>query len=158
MELAELKNKVRVAQDQVTAFRQRTGVTDTTAKNASVEQALLGMLEGKLQDAENARRSAEVKAMSAQNANTATGSPAVQNLKALLNTQQTQLAQLRTTYGMQHPKVLELENQIHATQRSIPMPKPPCGTVPYLRRSIYQLKASRGSWCSSMRRSSSSGS
>jgi len=119
MELAELKNKVRSAQDQVTAFRQRTGVTDTTAKNASVEQALLGMLEGKLQDAENARRSAEVKAMSTQNANTATGSVAVQTLKALLNTQQTQLAQLRTTYGVQHPKVLELENQIHAAQRNL---------------------------------------
>jgi succinoglycan biosynthesis transport protein ExoP len=118
-ELAELKNKVRIAQDQVTAFRQRTGVTDTTAKNAGVEQALLGMLEGKLQDAENSRRAAEVKAMSAQNANTATGSLAVQNLKALLNTQQTQLAQLRTTYGVQHPKVLELENQIHATQRNL---------------------------------------
>jgi len=44
---------------------------------------------------------------------------AVQTLKALLNTQQTQLAQLRTTYGVQHPKVLELENQIHATQRNL---------------------------------------
>ena len=119
MELAELKNKVRIAQDQVTAFRQRTGVTDTTAKNASVEQALLGMLEGKLQDAENVRRMAEVKAASTQNANTATGSAGVQTLRALLNTQQTQLAQLRTTYGVQHPKVMELENQIHATQRNL---------------------------------------
>jgi len=57
--------------------------------------------------------------MSTQNANTATGSVAVQTLKALLNTQQTQFAQLRTTYGVQHPKVLELENQIHATQRNL---------------------------------------
>ena len=48
--------------------------------------------------------------------------------------------------------------QIHATQRSIPMPNPPCGTVPYLRKSMYQLNASRGSPCSSMRRSSNSGS
>jgi polysaccharide biosynthesis transport protein len=119
LELAELKDKVRVAQDQVTAFRQRTGVTDTTEKHNNVEQALLGMLEGKLQDAQNARRSAEVKAMSEQNANTAAGSTVVQNLKALLNTQQTQLAQLRTTYGAQHPKVLELDNQIHATQRNL---------------------------------------
>ncbi len=115
-ELAELKNKVRIAQDQVTAFRQRTGVTDTTAKNGGVEQALLGMLEGKLQDAENARRAAEV---AAQNTNTASGSAAVQNLRALLNTQQTQLAQLRTTYGVQHPKVMELESQIRATQRNL---------------------------------------
>ena len=34
--------------------------------------------------------------------------------------------------------------QIQATQRSMPMPKPPCGTVPYLRRSMYQSKASFG--------------
>jgi len=119
LELAELKDKVRVAQDQVTAFRQRTGVTDTTEKNNNVAQALLASLEGKLQDAQNARRAAEVKAMSEQNASTAGGSLVVQNLKALLNTQQTQLAQLRTTYGAQHPKVLELDNQIHATQRNL---------------------------------------
>jgi succinoglycan biosynthesis transport protein ExoP len=119
LELAELKDKVRVAQNQVTAFRQRTGVTDTTEKNNNVEQALLASLEGKLQDAQNARRAAEVKATSEQNTSTAAGSVVVQNLKALLNTQQTQLAQLRTIYGVQHPKVLELENQIHATQRNL---------------------------------------
>jgi uncharacterized protein involved in exopolysaccharide biosynthesis len=119
LELAELKDKVRVAQDQVTAFRQRTGVTDITEKNTNVEQALLASLEGKLQDAQNARRAAEVKANSEQNESTAAGSLVVQNLKALLNTQQTQLAQLRTTYGAQHPKVLELENQIRATQRNL---------------------------------------
>ena len=32
-ELAELKHKVNLAQDQVTAFRQRTGVTDAGAQN-----------------------------------------------------------------------------------------------------------------------------
>jgi uncharacterized protein involved in exopolysaccharide biosynthesis len=118
-ELAELKDKVRVAQDQVTAFRQRTGVTDTTEKNNNIEQTLLANLEGRLQDAQNARRTAEVKAMSEQNASTAANSVVVQNLKALLDTQQTQLAQLRTVYGSQHPKVLELENQIHATQHNL---------------------------------------
>ena len=41
--------------------------------------------------------------------------------------------------------------QIQATQRSMPMPKPPCGTVPYLRRSMYHSKASRGRLCSRMR-------
>jgi uncharacterized protein involved in exopolysaccharide biosynthesis len=119
LELAELKDKVRVAQDQVTAFRQRTGVTDITEKNTNVEQALLASLEGKYQDAQNARRAAEVKASSEQNESTAAGSLAVQNLKGLLNTQQTQLAQLRTTYGVQHPKVMELENQIRATQHNL---------------------------------------
>ena len=63
VELAELKEKVRIAQDQITAFRQRTGVTDTSDKgNANIEEQLLNTLEAKLQDASNARRAAEVKA------------------------------------------------------------------------------------------------
>jgi succinoglycan biosynthesis transport protein ExoP len=118
-ELAELKDKVRVAQEQVTAYRQRTGVTDTTDRSNGVEQALLGMLEGKLQDAQNLRRAAEVKAAAEQTASSAAGSLAVQGLRGQLAAQQTQLAQLRTTYDVQHPKVLELQNQIAATERNL---------------------------------------
>ncbi len=118
-ELAELKDKVRVAQDQVTAFRQRTGVTDTAEKNNNVQQALLASLEARLQDAQNARRAAEVKAAAGENASSTTNSLEVQGLRTLLNTQQMQLAQLRVTYGAQHPKVLELENQIRATQHNL---------------------------------------
>jgi succinoglycan biosynthesis transport protein ExoP len=121
LELAELKDKVRVAQEQVTAFRQRTGVTDTTTQNNNVEQALLGMLEGKLQDASNLRRAAEVKAAAEQTASSAAGSLSVQGLRSQLGAQQTQLAQLRTTYGAAHPKVMELENQIRATQHNLDM-------------------------------------
>ena len=29
---------------------------------------------------------------------------------------------------------------IHATKRSMPMPKPPCGTLPYLRRSMIPVE------------------
>ncbi len=119
LELAELKDKVRIAQDQVTAYRQRTGVTGRTEKSGNVDEALLATLEEKLQDAQVARRAAEVRAAAEQAASTSTGTLAVQTLKALLATQQTQLAQLRTTYGAQHPKVLEVENQIHATQRNL---------------------------------------
>lgn len=118
-ELAELKDKVRVAQDQVTAFRQRTGVTDTAEKNNNVQQALLASLEARLQDAQNARRAAEVKAAADKNASSTAGSLSVQGLRTQLNAQQTQLAQLRVTYAAKHPKVLELENQIRATQRNL---------------------------------------
>ena len=118
LELAELKDKVRLAQEQVTAFRQRTGVTDAADKN-NVEEGLLASLQGKLQDAQNARRNAEVRAAAEQNSTAAAGSLGVQNLKALLASQQTQLAQLRTTYGARHPKVMEMENQMHATQHNL---------------------------------------
>jgi succinoglycan biosynthesis transport protein ExoP len=119
LELAELKDKVRVAQEQVTAFRQRTGVTDTAEKNNNIEGALLASLESRLQEAQNLRRAAEVKAASEQSVTSMASSAAVQGYRALLNTQQTQLAQLRTTYGVQHPKVMELESQIRATQHNL---------------------------------------
>src|SRR6476659_891466 len=38
--------------------------------------------------------------------------------------------------------------QIQATARSMPIPKPACGTDPNWRRSRYHLKASSGRWCS----------
>src|SRR6266404_74820 len=41
--------------------------------------------------------------------------------------------------------------QIHATARSIPIPKPPCGTPPNFRRSRYHLNASSGKPCSRIR-------
>src|SRR5947199_289524 len=46
--------------------------------------------------------------------------------------------------------------QIQVTTRSMPMPKPACGKVPYLRRSRYHRNASSGRLCSWMRRVSSS--
>jgi len=109
-ELDMLKDKVRVAQDQVTAFRQRSGVTEAATRNGSVEALLLASLETRYQEAQNARRAAEVKSGTDQN---------VQSLKTQINTATAQLAQLRATLGAQHPKVLELQSQIDANKRNI---------------------------------------
>jgi succinoglycan biosynthesis transport protein ExoP len=112
-ELAELKYKVGVAQDQVTAFRQKTGAPDAAApNNANVEADLLATLEQKYQDAQNLRRAAEVAA-------SAESGPASTTLRAQLDEQNKQLAQLRATMGPAHPKVIELQNQIEATQHSL---------------------------------------
>src|SRR5215471_4932134 len=46
--------------------------------------------------------------------------------------------------------------QIQATARSMPMPNPPWGTLPNLRRSRYHLNASAGKLCSWMRCNSNS--
>ena len=116
-ELAELKQKVSIAQDQVTAFRQRTGVTDVGAQNNG-EAALLGSLEVRLQEAQNARRAAEVKAEADRKVGAgATASASIQTLRSQLNLEQAQLAQMRATMGVAHPKVVELQNQIDANQR-----------------------------------------
>jgi uncharacterized protein involved in exopolysaccharide biosynthesis len=119
-ELLELKDKVRIAQDQVTAFRQRTGVTDSATHNGNVEAELLASLETRFQEAQNARRAAEVKSGADQNLSTvAAASTAIQSLKTQINTETAQLAQLRATLGAQHPKVLELQNEIDANKRNL---------------------------------------
>jgi len=117
-ELAELKQKVNVAQDQVTRFRQRTGVTESSNPNTNVEADLLASLETRLQEVQNARRAAEVKAAENQRvAPDAAASTTIASLRTQINTEKAQLAQMRGTLGAKHPKVLELENEITANQR-----------------------------------------
>jgi polysaccharide biosynthesis transport protein len=119
-ELAELKHKVSLAQDQVTSFRQKTGVTDGAAQANNVEGDLLATLEQRLQEAQNQRRAAEVAANADRLNNRAVmASTLIQGLKTQLNDQTTKLAQLRSTMGSAHPKVIELESQIAATRKSL---------------------------------------
>ena len=119
-ELAELKHKVSVAQDQVTSFRQKNGVTDAAAQANNVEGDLLASLEQRYQEAQNQRRAAEVAANGDRTSSRAVmASTIIQGLKAQLNEQTTKLAQLRSTMGLAHPKVIELQNQITATRKSL---------------------------------------
>jgi uncharacterized protein involved in exopolysaccharide biosynthesis len=119
-ELTELKNKVRLAQDQVTAFRQRTGVTDLPTATNNIDTELLASMETRLQEAQNARRAAEVKAATDQSHVTdPQKSATLQALKTQIATERAQLAELRATYGALHPKVRQLENQIAANQRNV---------------------------------------
>ncbi|HEY0800181.1 MAG TPA: Wzz/FepE/Etk N-terminal domain-containing protein [Steroidobacteraceae bacterium] len=118
-QLAELKQKVSIAQDQVAQFRQRTGIIDmSTQKN--VESEVLGVMEHRLDDAQNERRAAEVRGMGNQAVSGGVMSSAtIQGLKKELAAQQVKLAQLTSTLGTQHPKVLELQSQIDATKQSL---------------------------------------
>jgi polysaccharide biosynthesis transport protein len=118
-QLAELKQKVNAAQDQVAAYRQRTGVVDLSAQR-SVESEVLGNMEHRLDDAQNARRSAEVKRSGNQAVSSGVlQSPMINGLKAQLAAQEVRLAQLTSTLGGQHPKVLELQANIDANKRAI---------------------------------------
>jgi polysaccharide biosynthesis transport protein len=119
-QLAELKSKVSAAEDQLAAFRQRTGITDPTGQKTA-DLDTLAALEKRLEEAKNARREAEVQAAanSSGAAETTAAAARVQQEQAQLATQQSQLAQLRTTLGERHPKVLELQSQIQATKQDI---------------------------------------
>jgi succinoglycan biosynthesis transport protein ExoP len=119
-ELAELKHKVSVAQDAVTSFRQKSGVTDAAAQTTNVEGDLLTSLEQRYQEAQNQRRAAEVAADADRaSSKSVAASTLIQGLKTQLNDQRTKLAQLRSTMGSAHPKVIELENQIATTRKAL---------------------------------------
>ena len=118
-QLAELKAKVQAAQDQVTAFRQKTGIADVTTEN-DAEMLKLTNLQQQLQEAQNSRRALEAQqADVGGNTAVAQASNVVQALKTQLATQQSSLAQLQTTLGPNNPKVIELKSQIEATQHAL---------------------------------------
>lgn len=119
-QLAELKNKVSAAQEQVANFRRKTGVTDISAGNVDTEELLLASLEQKYQDAQNQRRAADVRRSVDQNVSSQVmSSNLVQNLKTQLAKQEADMAELTSTLGSAHPRVRELQSQIEATRRSL---------------------------------------
>lgn len=118
-ELTDLKAKVTDAEHRMADFRQRTGVTDVVAAN-DVETQVLSQLEQQLLAAQNTRRTAESKTNEDQGSSEQVmGSALIQNLKNQVSTLQAQLAQTSATLGPKHPKVLELQSQIAAANRSL---------------------------------------
>jgi polysaccharide biosynthesis transport protein len=118
-QLAELRAKVGVAETNLAEFRQRTGLTDVSAAN-DVETQALNSLEQQLLVAQNQRREAESKTVGDQSVSpNVLASALIQNLKSQIATLQSQLAQLSSTLGPEHPRVLELQSQIAAAKRSL---------------------------------------
>lgn len=119
-EVQVLADRVNAIQARIAAVRHRSGLTDLTASPSDSDTAALANLELRFQEAQNARRNAEVQLGADSAAGGENGAtPAIQALRAQLTTYASQMAQLRTTYGSQHVKVLELQNQIDATQRAL---------------------------------------
>jgi uncharacterized protein involved in exopolysaccharide biosynthesis len=112
-ELAELREKATIAQDKVTAFRKENGIGDMNSASTGTEVQSLDTLHKQLLDTQDLRRSLEAK-LSEQRApvDEAAGS-------AALDAQLAQLVQLRSTYGPQHPKVKELNEEIALTRQSL---------------------------------------
>jgi polysaccharide biosynthesis transport protein len=119
LQLADLRAKVAAAQDNIAAFRQQKGITDVTPTTDTESQALT-VLEGKLLEAQNLRRSLEAKAIG-DRASTDEGlaSAQIQQLEDKLRDLQSQRAQLSTIYGPQHPKIVALESQIALTKKAV---------------------------------------
>jgi len=118
-QLEELKSKVNHAQDQVTEFRQRTGLVAADAK-VDVDLGLLQTLEQRHLEAQNLSRAAEARTTADQSVGSQVlASSLVQTLKTQLSNQEAKMAELRATLGPRHPQVLELQSQMDATRRSL---------------------------------------
>ena len=118
-QLSELKSKVDKAQQQVTEFHQLNGLIDEGNKT-NVDMVLLANLEGRLVEAQNARRTAEARALGNQAINDQVlSSSLVSSLKTQIATQKAKLAQIQTIYTPRHPEIVELQSQIEANERSL---------------------------------------
>ncbi len=118
-ELADLKKKVNAAQDAVTQYRQHTGAIDLDAK-VDLEMDALTTLEHRMLEAGNLLRTNQAHAAGDQEVSASVmGSDLVRNLRAEDATLKADLAKLRTTLGPNHPRIVELQSQIAATEKSL---------------------------------------
>jgi uncharacterized protein involved in exopolysaccharide biosynthesis len=119
-ELTELRAKVTEAQDEVTQFRQRNGLTDVSENANDTEMAALASLEARLLDAQHQRRALESRRQGAvDSGDEALASAQITSLRTNLAGMRAQLAQLRSTLGPRHPQVVALEAQIGSSQRAL---------------------------------------
>lgn len=116
-QLAELKDKVTAAQNELADFHKRTGLI--VGDGGDVEMAALSNLESQLQDARNKRRQAEVVAGTNRNVDQTQGSGAVQTLRAQLRLLQAKMEEYRATDGPKNPRVVELQAQIDSVRKAI---------------------------------------
>ena len=118
-QLGELKNKVEQAQKDVTAFHQRNALISEGNKT-NVDVVLLETLEGRLLEAQSARRAAEARASGDQSVNDQVlSSTLVQTLKTHLATLEARLAQVNAIYTPHHPDVVEVQSQVQEARRSL---------------------------------------
>jgi succinoglycan biosynthesis transport protein ExoP len=120
-QLEELKNKVDAAQAKVSEFRQQHGMADLKeGQGGDQEGTALADLQDKLLQAQNARRLLESRPGDARAESTAVlGAPEAVTLRGELDKLESEMSQARTTFGPQHPRVLQLQSEIDAARNAL---------------------------------------
>lgn len=121
VQLAELKEKLDQAQAKVAEFREKYGMADLKeGQNGDAEGAALLDLETKLLKARNERIELESRPDDARaESTTVLGAPEGTTMRGELDKLEGQLAQLRATLGPKHPRVIQLQSEIEATQAAL---------------------------------------
>ncbi len=118
-ELEDLRQQTIQAQEQVTAFREKSGMVDLAPTNGGDSETALNDLEGKLLAAENQERNVQAQMQAQAWDISSQAAPEAGELAAKLSADETQLAKLRQTLGPRHPEVLALESQMASIKRAI---------------------------------------
>lgn len=118
-QLKDLKAKVIETQQEVDAFRKRTGIIQPDG-NIDVEMGRLQTMEQRLLEAQQARRAAEVRAQEqTSSGGIVMGSVLIQRLKSELSRLSAQHAVLKTSLGRGHPDMQALNAQILTTRSEL---------------------------------------
>lgn len=118
-ELAELREKTKIAQDKVTEFRKEHGISDINASDSDSDSQALDNLQQRLIETQNLRRNLEAKQAGHQSSDEAMTSTSIQQLKTQLSKEQSDLAELSAVFGPKHPKVRELNSQVMVTREAL---------------------------------------
>jgi uncharacterized protein involved in exopolysaccharide biosynthesis len=121
-QLAELKEKVDIAQANVAAFRQKydmADLKDSAPAAKDTEAAPLQDLQARLMEAQNARRQLEAKVGATGVDGASADGAEVIALRARLAALETQLAESRASLGPRHPKIVQLQSEIASTKAAL---------------------------------------
>jgi polysaccharide biosynthesis transport protein len=119
-QLAELKEKVDIAQAKVTEYREKYGMADLKdSPNGDSEGIALQDLQSRLLEAQNSRRQLEAR-LGATGVEGATADGAeVVALRGKLASLESQLAEASTTLGGRHPRIVQLQSEIASTRSAL---------------------------------------
>jgi len=118
-QLEELRQKAQHAQEQLTSFRDRNDLLETSG-NVDIEMEMLSTLEQKLLEAQSAKREAEARiAGDVSVGRSVMDSQLVQKLKTQLAELDARHAEWQSSLGARHPDMVALEAQIAQIRRSL---------------------------------------
>ncbi len=122
-QLDDIRDKVRLSNQALAAFQKSTGIADIDDKQSTVMQSLLE-LNRQLAQAQGDRIQTEAYLGRAAAGNTDSlpqihDNPVIQSLTRDLNETDAELAQVRVSYGNQHPRVKTLRKKVEELQREL---------------------------------------
>ncbi len=119
-QLAELKDKVDVAQAKVTEFREKYGMADLKdGGGGDSEGAALSDLQARLLEAQNARRQLEARLGATGIEGASADGAEVLGLRSKLGSLENDLTAAKNSLGARHPRIIQLQTEIESTRAAL---------------------------------------